>query len=347
MGKGSEHWWHNEKVRRLKKHNPEKHQQYLDEERRKQEARKAEKIRKRGQREVAEAQEEQRIYNMPPEERRIVLAQNYATRLRTAIPQVRTVDIAPDLSLSDAELHEIASNSLEKYGLSMFRLFSAAEIGSSYYPGGVIIREMFGNISNELGSHVFATQIISYHISAEMQCLINNDAENDQLTINALEVLRGHTHVPLMAEIEFDAAYTLWSRVGSWLGAMSLAGLEPVPTEAERRKISDRYRATHASVELLQDKVRKRLNSRALSNLIHICRTANEAGRLLYDFEFSPDTVRIFKECGFTLHSLLRFVGLSQPTGKAPAQMKAEALAERKRAAAKSAAGEPPPEKTK
>ena len=37
MGKGKDHWWHNEKAKRAKKSGAKKYQKYLEEERRKRE----------------------------------------------------------------------------------------------------------------------------------------------------------------------------------------------------------------------------------------------------------------------------------------------------------------------
>ena len=331
MGKGSQHWWHNEKVKQMKKNNPEKYQEQLNKERDNRYAKKAEKEKRQEQLKAEEALEEQRIASMSPDERNALLVSDYIARLKKAIPQIGEDNIDLGQEFSNAELRDFASKSFDIYGPSLFKLLCAAEIGANYSPGAVMIRNMVNDISRALGNRIFAVQIIRYHIAAEMQCFIRADAENDPRVITALKAVSGLPYVPLMGDVRFDAAYTLWSHTGSWLGAMKLAGLNLISANSERIKVIDRYKAKKASPELLPDSARKRLNDKTMNILKLICNTANNAERLIYDYEMPSGAAKIIKTSGYSTWQLLSHVGLTQPTEKATPEIRAEIEARRRK----------------
>jgi len=285
---------------------------------------------KRKRKEKYAAEKEIARANMTPVLRRRMSTQSFSAHLRANMCHIGKTEIVPDQLLNDPVLQKIVSESLANYSSTMFNLFRIVELGDDYAPMKAKIRELFDNLTRELGAHNLAVQLIRYHIAAERQSVIHDGAEDDTLVKKALEALNDYSCAPLMAEMDVDAAYTLWSRTGSWVGAMELAGLELPITKAERRKKIARYRAMHASPELLPETIRLNLTPAAIHTLTMICNMANKAGRLLYDFELPSDAVETFRLCGHTLWELPRLVGLTAPTDKASPEIKAAAKARKK-----------------
>ena len=253
---------------------------------------------------------------------KISVRRRFAEHLMAGMPHIGKTEIVPEQLLSDAKLRDFVSTSQDKYGFTMFSLLRAVEIGGDYLPNKAAITELAGSLIHELGSYEFAVQIIRYHIAAEMQCVIHDGANADAAVVCALESLSKYSSPPLMAEINIDTAYKLWSRVGSWSGVLESAGLMHFIKRADRRKVIARYRAENASPELLPETVRLNLTPAAMHTLTMICNMANKAGRLLYDFEFPYNATETFRLCGYTLWELPRLVGLTAPTDKASPEIK-------------------------
>jgi len=273
-GKASQHWWHNEQVKKAKRNDPEKYAQYLLEDEQKRKAAAARKL----------AQPTQQTPQKSPislEKRKAEATRIYTAHMRAAIHQIGKDAIDPEQELNNAEIRDFVSKSFDKYSVPLFKLLRAAELGSNYNPGGLVIRDMVNDISAELNGRIFAVQIIRYHIAAEMQRVIKDSAEEDEQLKQAVESLRNRKRVPLMSDLNFDLAYTLWSRAGSWLGAMEFAGLDFNKPKVVDEKAIEYYRATHASPDLLTETVRKRLAPETMERLSLICKMTNQIGRYI------------------------------------------------------------------
>jgi len=256
----------------------------------------------------------------------IVSIRRFVEHLITSLPHISDTDIDYEKVYNDALLREFVAESSEKYGWQMFRLLRAAELGDDYYLAAEAIRESTEILHSILGGRNLGVRITHFHLAAEMQCTISDSVENDAQLDIALEKLRGYTSAPLMADVDADTAYILWSHTGSWLGAMELAGLELPSSRAERRNEIARHRASHATVELLPDEVREQLSSEAFEMLERCCLLANEVGRMIYDFELPKGIEEAFYDSGFALRDPLRYVGLTMPTEKASPEIRAAAL---------------------
>ena len=327
MGKGSAHYWHAQKAKRAKAANPEKYAAELAAKRKKNRgAMESSKARKA----AGAAAETTRMLQMPDTLRKATLAESFAKNQLQAVSQIAKVsqaaknEIDPDYLLTGLEMRLLVTGAIERYGTSVFKILRAAELGADYSPGVEEIKAAYKALCKTLVNNDIAAQVLRYHIDAERKRSIKKGAGEDELVDAALESLRGFEAAPLIADVETVAAYTLWSRAGSWLGAMELAGLDLPLTKDGRRAAVNRYRAVHASVELLPEGVRKRLTQTALDALNEICKAANKRGRLLYDFEIPQDTGKAFKTSGYKVWELLRLVGLTQTTGPAPKEILAE-----------------------
>jgi len=311
-GRASQHRRHLENVKKAKRNNPEEYRQYLEADRRKYAAAK----------EQSQTPEEHKklIKVVALEVRKLTATRKYAAYIRSAIPQLGKGLFDPEQILSNAETTEIMTKISEECRVSLFKLLRAAELGPGYNPNGFVITNLINSITDETKNHALTLQLIRYCIAAEAQCVINDGVRKEERVKTALKPLREHKRVPLISDLNFDTAYTLWSWVGSWLGAMVIAGLNPSVMKVNNKKDILRYKAKHASPDLLPVHISERLTPETMERLKLICETANQAERMLYDYEIPDGTLEIFKESGYTPQGLLSNVGLSVSSRKAPTE---------------------------
>ncbi|MDR0818374.1 MAG: hypothetical protein LBN43_02225 [Oscillospiraceae bacterium] len=219
-----------------------------------------------------------------------------------------------DIPLSEIELNFLLECMAQKIAGCVFKILSISELGD-YMP----LREQFERAYRQLVEIMacvdLADQILAYYVQAERRVRIFDDADKDELFLQAAETLRGMTSAPLMLEFPERIAFALWNRAGSWSGAMTLVGLEPL-NEYSRNLAAMKYIINRASPYLLGEETLRKLPPETIKLLEEICnsarremRYANQRERQRVNNAFSP-IANVKKNA-------LRYLGLLPPESSA------------------------------
>jgi hypothetical protein len=151
---------------------------------------------------------------------------------------------------------------------------------------------------------------LAFYEERERQGRVFESSADDKTLAEALEVLRGCAEAPLMAELPAEAAFTLWSRAGSFSGALGLAGLDPLDDEG-RREAAMRYAIARATPDMLPQDIRARLKPAALDMLSLICDTARRLGRFPRSDELPKEYWKSLRTRSLNVRDCLRPLGLT------------------------------------
>jgi hypothetical protein len=124
-----------------------------------------------------------------------------------------------------------------------------------------------------------------------------------------LELLRGRTIAPLMAELNVLQARTLWSRAGSWAGAMILAGLEPL-TRKTRKIAIKQYALRNVTPYLIPKPLREKIPPEAFGQLLAVCDQIHKDRRLPHMSTIPKECVAQLQGAGFSILDLFRQMGV-------------------------------------
>ena len=177
-------------------------------------------------------------------------------------------DKVPDV-LSDSDLHRLVIEKYNQYAILVFKLLRAFEM-EKYSHFKTEYDTAHKSLCVIVGNKEHAKQILTYHVRAERQCYTFKHAEDDKQVVKALELFRGYTETPLMADITTEDAFYLWRSVGSWNGALALAGLPPLKTEWRAAAVK-KYIIERASPDILSKSILKQLTPQGLEQLQAIC----------------------------------------------------------------------------
>ncbi|MDR2615462.1 MAG: hypothetical protein LBC28_02675 [Oscillospiraceae bacterium] len=138
----------------------------------------------------------------------------------------------------------LAENARRRCGRSIFVILRADELAFTQLAAerARAYAELHETLSNKFAVDI----VLAYFNAAEQDRYIRDGAEDDAELTRAIETLRKMDTAPLMIDLPDETAYELWNRAGSWAGALTLAGLEPLD-ETRRREAAELYAATHES----------------------------------------------------------------------------------------------------
>ena len=182
-----------------------------------------------------------------------------------------------DERLTDAQLDELVDACYNDYARYVYKILRANEMEKysrfkyDYSTAYNALNQMFKNTKH-------TKQIIEYHQKKERQNYINKDAENNAQVINSLEALRGYTTAPLMGQIASEDSFLLWNTIGSWNGALILAGLDPL-TSDEQHAALRQHAIDRASLELLPDTLLRMLSPELRIAIRNMCIDAKRNGK--------------------------------------------------------------------
>jgi len=180
-------------------------------------------------------------------------------------------------ALADGELQTLVNEAFPQYSLVMFEMLRAHEIDKYLHFGREYIRAR-ESLDAVIGNQQHAKQVLKYHVEAEKQGYTFKRAENNVIVAKTLEVFRGYVTAPLMADIPTADAYFAWRSVGSWSGALIMAGLTPM-TKAEKRDAIRKYIIARASPELIHKSTLKKYSPELIDELQIICDDAKRSGK--------------------------------------------------------------------
>ena len=191
-------------------------------------------------------------------------------------PKPTNTSVKDDL-LTDTELQKLVNEVFSQYSLFMFEILRAHEIGMYLHFGreNIKARKAFDAI---IGNPEHAKQVLQYHVEAEKQCYTFASAADNAFVAKALEVFRGYASAPLMAELPTSSAYIVWRSVGSWSGALVMAGIDPM-TKAEKREAIKKYIIDRATPELICKSALKKYSPELIEELHRICDDAKQNGK--------------------------------------------------------------------
>jgi hypothetical protein len=177
---------------------------------------------------------------------------------------------------TEAEKQAFAEDAQRRCGRDIFAILRADELGE--YQLYAARASAYTALHDALGGKGATHRVVAYFKAAEESRYIRDGAEDDEELARAMEALRGMRTAPLMADLPEETACTLWRRAGSWAGALTLAGLDPLD-EKQRRRAADRYAAFDASPNKLPKKLRRRLSKRTYELLEETCELARRLRR--------------------------------------------------------------------
>jgi hypothetical protein len=184
---------------------------------------------------------------------------------------------SPDAALPESELAALAEEALLKYPQLIFKIVLSKEL-HGYYPSYAEKDRALQAFRGAMGDSAVAKQVLNYFDKAEKDRYIRKGAREDRELAELIKLLRGKREIPLMAELPYSAAYELWRRAGSWTGALTLAGIEPL-RERLRLKALRRYAAVNASAANLPGNMRGKLSEETLDMLSRLCAVARRLRR--------------------------------------------------------------------
>jgi hypothetical protein len=169
---------------------------------------------------------------------------------------------------------------------------------------------------NELREILICTdlidQVLGYHLQAEREGLTYPGAEDDPRFIEAVQALRGRAAAPLIAELDTRTAFTLWSKAGSWAGAMELAGLDLLTKDTGLWEAVRNYAIQQASAGLLPLRIRNRLSPKCLDAIDTVCDRARKYTRMPGIDELKR-MESFFANSGWSCKAVFRELGLYDP----------------------------------
>ena len=192
-----------------------------------------------------------------------------------------------DGSLTANELQELVMETYSRYAILMFEMLRAFEI-NKYAGFGDEYTKAHNSFWRIIGNKEHAKQVLAFHVAKEKEHFVFPSARFELCIDKALEPLRGYTSAPLMAELSITDAFTLWRMAGSWNGALTLAGIDPL-TESERKAAVKRYIIDRASPEILPKTILKRYTPQGIAELQNICAAAKRSG----NYPQNRDAVRL------------------------------------------------------
>jgi hypothetical protein len=151
--------------------------------------------------------------------------------------------------------------------------------------------------------------VLTYYVDAESRHFTFDGAENDEKLKKVAAILRGMSVAPLIAEFPEAAAFTLWTRAGSWTGAMTLCGLKLLTEETGLRAALERYAVSRAATDLLTEPTLNSIPDSAKSKLSELC----EILRVRGEYPGWNDVAKLRSElqrAGVSLKSALGEIGL-------------------------------------
>jgi hypothetical protein len=218
-------------------------------------------------------------------------------------------------TLDDMDLNTLLKSTYQVHARHVFEILRLSELKKNY-PVTQARHKLQSEFHRAIGADKPASRIMSFYRDCEAQCRVFKNARQDPQVIAALKVLsdrtkvlRGKTKVPLMSELPTETAFLLWSRVGSWSGALTLAGLKPMDNK-QLLDATRRYAVKHVSPELLSQEIQDQLPPETMSALSVFCANIRKYGKYPMRKDISPKLVTQIKAAGFTVHRLFWLMGI-------------------------------------
>jgi hypothetical protein len=152
---------------------------------------------------------------------------------------------------------------------------------------------------------------VAYFKAAEESRYIRDGAGDDAELARAIETLRKMDTTPLMIDLPDETAYELWNRAGSWAGALTLAGLEPLD-EARRHEAAKLYSITHASPKRISKKFLPQISKETYKMLEQACELARRLERCPTKDELPKELSAKLRADNCEPEAIFRQMGLAQ-----------------------------------
>ena len=196
-----------------------------------------------------------------------------------------------------------------EYAKYVFRSISLREL--SEFPPAQREQVIADNELNKLfGDGRLARQVLDFHTLCEKHRVLREGAEDSEDLPGLLEILRAWESAPLVAELPFNGALAFWKLAGSWMGALTLAGLEPHNSTAHKFA-KKRYLLANMRADALSEKIKKMLTATDLAELDGIFEKARKSGTNIIASELTAlPCAESFAEHGLNIVNYLKKAGL-------------------------------------
>jgi hypothetical protein len=208
----------------------------------------------------------------------------------------------------DVDLNALLESTYQEHVRYVFGILRLSEL-KKYNPASQAKQKLHNEFHRAMGGDNPAVLIMNFYRDCEAQCRILKNARQDPQVIAALKSLSGRAKVPLMAELPTEMAFTLWSRVGSWSGALILAGLSPMD-DGQLMSASRRYAANHVSPQLLSQEIRDQLPSGTMRALSNFCANIRKYGDYPTQKEIPKKLVTQINAAKFAVHRIFWLMGI-------------------------------------
>jgi hypothetical protein len=238
----------------------------------------------------------------------------------TAISKEKTTSKADEITITIVGARPFSRIVFDKYAPYMFQIIKSREI--TRYPLARAERnKAYNELCKVLVCPDLVNQVLEYHFHCEKEGFVFPEAESNPLFLKAIETLRGRKTAPLITELDTRTAFTLWSKAGSWTGAMQLAGLDLLTDKDEIIKAIKHYAIQQASVDILPHEIKKNLSSECLDAINKVCNRARKYQRLPTNKDLKT-TKPFFYHSAYTYKMVFAELGLYDPTMKITQQQR-------------------------
>jgi hypothetical protein len=219
------------------------------------------------------------------------------------------MDSAQEKTLDKVDLNVLIQSTYQQHSRHVFEILRADELGK-YHPVYQYKKKAYSGLSQALRYSEYMNSVLEVYRKYEARRRTIKKADLGQKFLEALETLRGKTVAPLMAELPFETAYILWARAGSWTGALSMAGLDPL-TDAQRAAAVERYALTNARPVWIPKDIRRKFSPELVSQLSLECEKARNIGVFPHQNSIPKQLVAQLREKGYTAHKIFWYMGIT------------------------------------